>query len=84
MKELRQYVRMNTIFPVEVEISSHFLQGFTRDISAGGMCLEIKSFAKETEELFLASNTNLALTINTTFAKKPIKAIARIAWLKKQ
>ncbi len=92
MLEKRHYVRMPTVFPVELEISKrsgekyspHLLQAFTRDISAGGMCLELKSFGKETEKLLSVSDTHLALTINTTFAKNPIRAIAKIVWLSKQ
>ncbi len=89
MSKQRQYVRMNTVFPVEVGIyesgearASGLLQGFTRDISAGGMCIELKSFGKE-EEKYLQPDASLELTINTTFAKNPIRAAARIAWLQK-
>src|SRR5688572_21025561 len=91
MSENRHYVRMNTVFPVELEIfapngekcSANLLQGFTRDISAGGMCIELKSFGKETEKLFFPE-AHLELTINTTFAKNPIRAAGSIAWLRKQ
>lgn len=90
MSNQRQYVRMNTVFPVEVGIfengearSSGLLQGFTRDISAGGMCIELKSFGKD-EEKYLQPDAPLELTINTTFAKSPIRAAARIAWLQKE
>ncbi len=92
MIEKRQYVRMNTVFPVEFEIFdetgnerlSRLLQGFTRDVSAGGMCIEFKSFGRDKEELFLAPNARLALVINPPFSKRPVKANARIAWLKKE
>lgn len=90
MHEKRQYVRMNTVFPVELELvaengqkrSSRLLQGFTRDVSEGGMCIELKSFGKETEKLF-AESVRVDLTINPTFAVHPILASARIAWLRK-
>ncbi len=85
----RQYVRMNTVFPVELEIfgssgekASDLMQGFTRDVGPGGMCVELKSFAKETEKLFEAG-ARLSLVINPTFSRKPIHATARIAWLRK-
>lgn len=90
MSNQRQYVRMNTVFPVEVEVyrsgedrSSGLLQGFTRDISAGGMCIELKSFGKEEEKL-IQPDAMLELTINTTFAKNPVRAAARIAWLHRE
>ncbi len=83
---------MSTVFPVEVEffsttgekISTSLLQAFTRDVGAGGMCLELKSFGKSTEKLFEVSEHLLELTINPTFLSSPIKAKARIAWRKKQ
>lgn len=90
--EQRQYVRMSTVFPVEVEsvaeagekVPSVFFQGFTRDISVGGMCLEIKLLGKGIEERHLVPDAKLALTINTPFEKEPIRALARIAWLRRQ
>ncbi len=90
--ERRQYVRMSTVFPVEICLirpdgnpaHSGFLQAFTRDISLAGMCLELKSFGKKIEELLLIENTQIELTINTTFAKKPIRAIGCIAWVRKE
>lgn len=91
MSNQRQYVRMSTVFPVEFEVfrddgphgSSGILQGYTRDVSAGGMCIELKSFGKDAENLF-HPNAPLELTIHTTFAKNPVKAAARIAWLMRE
>ncbi len=92
MKDKRKYVRMSTVFPVEIEIftaggeksSSHLLQGFTRDVSSGGMCVEMKSFGKNTERLFFVEDSAVDLTINPTFSIKPVKARGRIAWLRKE
>jgi hypothetical protein len=83
---------MNTVFPVEFEVllpngrknGSKLLQGFTRDVSAGGMCIELKSFGKETEKLLQESDANLHLVINPTFSNEPIQARARIAWVKRE
>ena len=91
--EKRQYTRMGTVFPVEFEVlnpagekapSSKFQQAFTRDVSAGGMCLEYKALDPETERLLRLPNASLDLTINTTFAKNPIKAVSRVVWIKKE
>ncbi|HXV19172.1 MAG TPA: PilZ domain-containing protein [Candidatus Omnitrophota bacterium] len=92
MIEKRQYVRMNTVFPVEFEIVGengnerlpHAVQGFTRDVSAGGMCIEFKSFGKDGEKLTFHQETYLALVINPTFSRHPIRANARVAWLRKE
>lgn len=83
---------MSTVFPVEFEIlagngdksSARLFQGFTRDVSAGGMCIEFKSFGKETEKKLHSPGIFLGLTINPTFSKHPIKAQAKIVWLKKE
>jgi hypothetical protein len=90
MQDNRRYVRMNTVFPVEFQIagngghsSERLLQGFTRDVSEGGMCLEFKSFGKETELKLTEPGTSLDLIINPTFSHQPIHALARIVWLKK-
>lgn len=81
---------MDTVFPVEFEVGrpagdkspSSLLQGFTRNVSAGGMCLEVKSFGARTEQLFVQGST-VDLTINTTFQKRPIRAAGRIVWVQR-
>lgn len=91
MAENRQYVRMSTVFPVEIEVyqddetpgSQKLLQAFTRDVSAGGMCLELKSFGKEEEELLLKPEARLFLSINPPFSHHPIKAVSKIVWIRK-
>ena len=83
---------MSTVFPVEFEIyrdtgeksSLLLFQSFTRDVSAGGMCVECKSFGKETEKRLLAPNTFLKLFINPAFASCPIEAVGRIVWIRKK
>jgi hypothetical protein len=80
--EQRQYVRMSTVFPVELELG-HLIQGFTRDVSDGGMCIELKIFDKDVESFLQAPSASFPLTINPSFSKHPIKAHARVAWLRK-
>jgi len=88
----RHYVRMNTVFPVEFQILnengekavSSLMQGFTRDVSPAGLCIEFKSITLETEKELLIPSGCLALTINPPFSRHPIKAISRIVWLKKE
>ncbi len=90
MQDNRRYVRMSTVFPVEfaiVGLSSgepeRLLQGFTCNVSEGGMCIEFKTFGKEDED-HLADSASLKLTINPSFSRDPIHALACIAWLKKE
>lgn len=91
MQDKRRYVRMGTVFPVEFTVDGpggngspeRLLQGFTCNVSEGGMCIEFKSFGKETEKK-LNADAWLRLVINPSFSREPIHARARIIWLKKQ
>ena len=99
MSEQRRYVRMSTVFPVEFEIltgngdkgSWGVLQGFTRDVSDGGMCIELKVFGRDHEEALKlpvpgsgSRSVFLELTINPTFSIHPIKATAAVIWVRKE
>ena len=83
---------MDTVFPVELEFPqasgektpSHLLQAFTRDVSAGGMSLELKVLAEEIEKKLFVPNAQLSLTINPTFSKRPVQAVAKIVWIQRQ
>ncbi|OGW81539.1 MAG: hypothetical protein A3C47_01935 [Omnitrophica bacterium RIFCSPHIGHO2_02_FULL_51_18] len=83
---------MTTVFPVEIQgfrengkdPALPLLQGFTRDISAGGMCIEIKSAQHEIENLIRGPNAHVSLAIEPPFARHPIRAVARVAWFRKQ
>ena len=82
---------MGTVFPVEFAIvgpadgmPERLLQGFTRNVSQSGMCIEFKSFGKEVELQLNNPSASLKLTINPSFSNKPISAAARIVWLKKE
>lgn len=83
---------MSTVFPVELELEnspgeeknlSHLLQGFTRDVGEGGLCIELKSFGNSAEKLFATPNALLNITINPSFSSNSIKAQGRIVWSKK-
>src|SRR3989338_3755419 len=91
MQDNRRYVRMNTVFPVEFTIAGNsgagparLLQGFTRNVSEAGMCIEFNSFGKETEKKLTVEGTSLELTINPEFSREPIRACARVIWTRKQ
>lgn len=81
---------MNTVFPVELstdpgDLSKNpdLIQAFTRDVSAGGMCLEVRVFDKNFERAVEKPGAEFGLTINPTFSRTPIKATARVAWVRK-
>ena len=89
--EHRRYIRLSTVFPVEFEIVSldekeiysEFHQAFTRDVSEGGMCLEVNNLKDDLAEKLNKKSAKLRLQINMPFSAKPIAAVAETAWLKK-
>lgn len=78
------------MFPVEIEItsdsknSSKLLQGFTRDIGEGGICVELKSFGHTFEKSLATPEAFLKLTINPPFLSKPVFASGKIAWSRRE
>lgn len=92
MEEKRRYVRMSTVFPVEIQLHDAtgekllktLLQGFTRDVGEGGMCVELKIFGKKIEDLLGSPNIKVSLYINPIFSRKPIQAFGRLAWCSKE
>jgi hypothetical protein len=89
--ERRRYIRLSTVFPVEFEIVSsdgkevlsEFHQSFTRDVSEGGICLEINNLKDELAGRLNDKTAKMRLQINVPFSAKPIAAEADAAWLKK-
>ncbi len=87
----RRYIRLSTVFPVEFEIVSldekevysEFHQSFTRDVSEGGMCLEVNNLKDDLAGKLNSKSAKLRLQINMPFSAKPIAAVAEAAWLKK-
>ncbi len=89
--ERRRYIRLDTAFPVEFEIVSlddkeiycEFHQSFTRDVSEGGICLEVNNLKDDLAERLNKKTAKLRLQINMPFSPKPIAAVAEAAWIKK-
>jgi len=87
--ERRQYIRLDTVFPVEFRLVppdgrdflSPWLQGFTHDIGKGGICLEVNNLDPELLEVLRSQKAYLCLAIEMPFAKKPVRATAKIAWV---
>jgi len=88
--ERRKYIRLNSIFPIEFHLVdstskqrlSPLYQAFTRNVSEGGMCLELNGLPGEVIENLLKGNL-LELIINLPL-KNPIKAFARLRWYKEE
>jgi hypothetical protein len=88
--ERRKYIRLNSCFPVEFSLyfsegnpASQQYQGFTCDVSEGGMCLQAKNLKAEDSAMMESKRPRLNLLIQIPIWGKPIEAQAEIAWFKK-
>jgi len=88
-KDKRKYIRLDTVFPVEFRLVSpngqicltDWLQGFTRNICEGGICLEINKINPEFVKFLEARQAKLALKIEVPVIKNPIIATANTIWI---
>ncbi len=83
----RKYIRLNSCFPVEFSLYfsakkafSRKYQGFTCNLSEGGICLEAKNLNPDDSELILNKKPRLSLNIYVPLRKEPVKATAEIMW----
>jgi len=89
-KERRQYIRLDTVFPVQLRLEtpdgknflSDWLQGFSCDISRGGMCLTVNKLNRELADSIKEHKSRLSLEIDIPFKKQPILAKAQAAWIR--
>jgi len=88
-QERRKYIRLNSVFPVEFRLltldGEHFLsdwlQGFTNNISRGGICLTVNNLSQPLVELVNNRSAKLSLDIEIPLSKKKVNAEAKIAWV---
>ena len=88
--EQRKYLRLDTVFPVQFRLEeldvnvplSGWLQGFTNNISRGGICLSINNIDPELLKLIKEKKCRLSLEIDVPVSKKPIPVIAGITWIR--
>ncbi len=89
-QERRKYKRLDTIFPVEFQILeakfqpvSNWLQGFSQDVSKGGLCLTVNNLAREESSKLSAEQANFLLQIHSPISDRCFLAYAKLAWIKK-
>ncbi len=88
--ERRQYIRLDSVFPVQFRIQSldggndlsDWLQGFTNNISKGGICLAVNNLKPELAELIKDRQAKLSLDIQMPLTAAPVPASAKVAWVK--
>ncbi len=88
--EKRKFVRLNKVFPVELQVFSSenktlegLIQGFTRDVSLGGLCVQVNDFNNEHIKALRQKNGKVVVFLNFPLKRCPIKAVANVAWVKK-
>lgn len=88
--ERREYLRLDTVFPVQFRLESHdgktfftsWLQGFTCDVGRGGICLSVNNFSPEQAGMLKGAKARVALEIELPFTKRPVRARGAVAWLR--
>ncbi|MBM3243412.1 MAG: hypothetical protein FJZ12_01060 [Candidatus Omnitrophica bacterium] len=90
-EEQRRYIRLDTVLPVQIRLESldgsrfisEWLQGFTNNISSGGICLCINNLDPRLADIVEKRQARVSLEIELPIVKNPINAIARISWVNK-
>ncbi len=90
-EEQRRYLRLDTVLPVQIRLESldgskflsGWLQGFTSNLSQGGICLSINNLEASLIEVVENRQARISLRIEVPSFKRPISARGRITWVKK-
>ncbi len=89
-EERRKYIRLSSCFPVEFSLifidgrpPSKKYQGFSHDVSKGGLCIRVRDLQPEDAEALLQKKAKLRLAINirVPLFRKPIYATCNAARL---
>lgn len=87
--ERRQYIRLDSVFPVEFQILSldrerslsGCLQGFSNNIGKGGICLAVNNLTPELAQPLKERKAVLTLQIEMPLSAPSVKATAKVAWI---
>jgi TolA-binding protein len=92
--EKRQYLRLDTVFPIEFQVVgredrgpiSELREGFTRNVGKGGMGIFAKTLKEQDKEFFkfVPHETKLKLIINIPLDREPIECFATVEWIERQ
>lgn len=88
-KNRRRYLRLDSVFPVQFRMMnqdgkgflSEWLQGFTNNISRGGICLSINSLNPDLAQYLKNKQVKLLLEMEMPILKVPIPATVSISWV---
>lgn len=84
--ERRRYIRLDSVFPVEIYCNDPqagqrpvLIQAFTRDVSAGGLCLTVNN-PDPTFLSFAQTAPRFDVSIDIPLSARPVEARVRVAW----
>jgi c-di-GMP-binding flagellar brake protein YcgR len=84
--ERRKYIRLDSVFPVEIYTESRskekprrLIQGFTRDVSLGGLCLSVNDPDQELISHMAIGAEPFEITVNLPLGHT-VHARVRVAW----
>ena len=89
-QQSRKYIRLDSVFPVEFQVVgldgtsqlSEWLQGFTRNVGKGGLCLEVNRLPPKLIPLLNGRQVKLSLKIEMPVVNNPVSALASVIWMK--
>ena len=86
--ERRQYPRIAVKFPIKFKVKNgqedmHVFEAVGKDISAGGLCMEMAVLHETAMDKVFKSSGSLDMEIDVPDIGKSIKARAEIVWLRK-
>ncbi|MBU0549849.1 MAG: PilZ domain-containing protein, partial [Candidatus Omnitrophica bacterium] len=87
--ERRQYIRLDSVFPVDFRLTaqdgktflSDWIQGFTNNISRGGICLSVNNLKSEFVALIKKGEVKLLLNIQVPLASRSTPARSKPVWI---
>ncbi len=89
--EKRRYLRLAHVYPVEFafcnlqgQLISSWQQGFTCNISQGGICLNAQASSLVVDHLKEEKERYLRLKISIPLFSPPVEAFSKVAWMAQQ
>jgi len=89
-EERRRYIRLDSVFPVGFRLLatdgktplSDLMQGFTNNVSKGGICLTVNNLKPELVVLIKSKQTKFSLGIEMPLSGNATPALANVTWIK--
>ncbi len=89
MRNRRRYLRLDSVFPVQFRVLSldsekfisGWLQGFTNNVSRGGICLAINNLNQELAQAIKSKQVKLGLEMEMPVLKVPVTAMTAVTWV---